>query len=107
LIKTPCQLYIGVDAGSCAGSDLDLAIESCFGLKFVYLDEEGGAIMKLCFCRFLLAAAVVVLAVFWWPAVWAKWVIVAAAAILAIMSLFYQTCCCRGMNKAEAGAEKT
>ena len=51
--------------------------------------------MKLCFCRFLLAAAVVVVAVFWWPALWARWVTIAGAALLAIMSLFYQTCCCR------------
>jgi len=63
--------------------------------------------MKLCFCRFLLAAAVVILALFGWPAAWAKWVIVGAAAILAIMSLFYQTCCCRSMKKTEGGAEKT
>ena len=62
--------------------------------------------MKLCFCRFLMAAAVIVLAVVWWPAAWAKWVIVALAAVLAIMSLFYQTCCCRSMKKTEAGAEK-
>jgi len=62
--------------------------------------------MKLCFCRFILSMAVVVLAVFFWPATWAKWVIVAAAAILAIMSLFYQTCCCRSLKKAEAGTEK-
>lgn len=51
--------------------------------------------MKLCFCRFLMAAAIVVLAIFWWPAVWAKWVILAAGAILAIMSLFYQKCFCQ------------
>ena len=63
--------------------------------------------MKICFCRFLLAAAVVVLAILWWPAIWAKWVIVAAAAILAIMSLFFQTCCCRSMKKTEAGTAKT
>jgi low affinity Fe/Cu permease len=85
----------------------DLAIESYFSIKLASLNEEGGEIMKLCFCRFLLTVAVVVLAIFWWPAMWAKWVIVAAAAILAIMSLFYQTCCCRSMKKAEAGAEKT
>jgi hypothetical protein len=47
------------------------------------------------------------LAIFGLPAAWAKWVIVAAAAILAIMSLFYQTCCCRTLKKAEAGPEKT
>jgi len=57
--------------------------------------------MKLCFCRFLLAAAIIVLAIFWWPLMWAKWVIVALGAILAIMSLFYQACCCRGEKKAE------
>ena len=56
--------------------------------------------MKLCFCRFILAAAVVVLAVVWWPLAWAKWAIVVAGAILAIMSLFYQICCCRGEKKA-------
>jgi hypothetical protein len=62
--------------------------------------------MKICFCRFLMAAAIVVLAIFWWPAVWAKWVIVALGAILAIMSLFYQACCCRGEKKVEEGAAK-
>jgi hypothetical protein len=46
------------------------------------------------------------MAIFWWPATWAKWVIIVAAAILAIMSLFYQTCCCRGMKKAEEGTAK-
>jgi len=59
--------------------------------------------MKLCFCRFILAAAVVVLAISSWPAVWAKWVIIIAAAILAIMSLFYQTCCCRSIRKTGSG----
>ncbi len=49
--------------------------------------------MKLCFCRFLLAAAIVVLAIVWGPTMWAKWVIVVAAALLAIMSLFYNVCC--------------
>lgn len=62
--------------------------------------------MKLCYCRFLLALAIVVLALFWWPIAWAKWVIIVAAAILAIMSLFYQTCCCRSLKKAETGAPK-
>jgi hypothetical protein len=90
----------------CTESYFDLAVESCFAIKFGG-NEEGGDIMKLCFCRFLLAAAVVILAIFWWPATWAKWVIVVAAAILAIMSLFYQTCCCRSMKKAEAGAQKS
>jgi hypothetical protein len=50
-------------------------------------------IMKLCICRFILAAAIVVIALIWGPTVWAKWVIVAAAALLAIMSLFYNVCC--------------
>jgi len=49
--------------------------------------------MKLCICRFILAAAIVVIALIWGPTVWAKWVIVAAAALLAIMSLFYNVCC--------------
>lgn len=62
--------------------------------------------MKLCFCRFFLAAAIVVLAIFFWPAAWAKWVIVALGAILAIMGLFYQACCCRSMKKAEEGTAK-
>ncbi len=62
--------------------------------------------MKLCFCRFLLAAAIVVLAIVWWPLAWAKWAIVAAGAVLAIMSLFYQTCCCRSLGKGEEGAKK-
>jgi hypothetical protein len=57
--------------------------------------------MKLCFCRFILAAGIAVLAIFWWPLTWAKWAIVAAGAILAVMSLFYQTCCCQGNKKAE------
>jgi len=56
--------------------------------------------MKLCFCRFILAAAILVLAIFFWPVAWAKWVIVVASALLAVMSLFYQTCCCRGEKKA-------
>jgi hypothetical protein len=62
--------------------------------------------MKICFCRFVLAAAIVVLAIFWWPAPWAKWVIVAAAAILAIMGLFYRTCCFWSKKKLEAAPEK-
>ena len=45
-------------------------------------------IMKLCFCRFLLALGIVVFAVFFLPESWAKMVIVNAGAILAIMSLF-------------------
>ncbi len=49
--------------------------------------------MKLCFCRFLLAAGIVVVALVWGPMMWAKWVIVAVAALLAIMSLFYNACC--------------
>ena len=84
---------------------------SCQGamliIKSARFNVVGGILMKLCFCRFLLAAAVVVLALVWWPATWAKWVIVAAAAILAIMSLFYQTCCCRSLKKVEASAPKS
>jgi len=57
--------------------------------------------MKLCFCRFILAAAIAVLAIFWWPLMWAKWAIVAAGAILAVMSLFYQACCCQSLKKTE------
>ncbi len=56
--------------------------------------------MKLCYCRFLMAAAIIVLAIFWWPAVWAKWIIIAAAGILAIMSLFYKSCFCADKKKA-------
>jgi len=56
--------------------------------------------MKLCFCRFLLAAAIIVLAIVWGPTVWAKWAIVAAAGILAVMSLFYTSCCCTDRKKA-------
>ncbi len=56
-------------------------------------------IMKLCFCRFLLALGIVVLTVFFWPESWAKWIIVVAAALLAIMSLFYKTCCCANLKK--------
>jgi membrane protein implicated in regulation of membrane protease activity len=55
--------------------------------------------MKLCFCRFLLAAAIVVIALIWLPALWAKWAIVIAAAILAIMSLFYNKCFCQDRKK--------
>ena len=51
--------------------------------------------MKICFCRFLLAAAIVVIALVWFPALWTKWVFVIAGALLAIMSLFYTKCCCR------------
>ena len=57
--------------------------------------NEGDGTMKLCFCRFLLAAAIVVIAIVWLPAVWAKWVIVIAAALLALMSLFYKKCFCQ------------
>ena len=57
--------------------------------------------MKLCFCRFILAAAIIVLAIIWGPALWAKWVIVAAAGILAVMSLFYDSCCCADRKKAK------
>lgn len=56
--------------------------------------------MKLCFCRFLMAAAIIVLAIVWWDAAWAKWVIVAAAGVLAIMSLFYKSCFCSDKKKA-------
>ncbi|MDH4219707.1 MAG: hypothetical protein OEY18_07870 [Candidatus Aminicenantes bacterium] len=56
--------------------------------------------MKLCFCRFLLAAAIVVLAIFFLPAAWAKWVIIIAGVLLAIMSLFYKTCFCRAKKEA-------
>ncbi len=55
--------------------------------------------MKLCFCRFLMAAAIIVLAIVWGDAAWAKWVIVAAAGVLAVMSLFYNSCCCTGKKK--------
>jgi len=51
--------------------------------------------MKLCFCRFILAAAILVLAIGWWPASWAKIVIIIASAILTLMSFFYNVCCCR------------
>ena len=58
--------------------------------------------MKLCFCRFLLAAAIVVMAIFFLGTAWAKWVIIIAGALLAIMSLFYKTCCCASkIKKAE------
>jgi len=88
-----------VESGILRRIEFCLAMETYLSIELGKLAEEGGKIMKLCFCRFLLAAAVVVLAIFWWPAAWAKWVIVVAAAILAIMSLFYQTCCCRSMKK--------
>jgi hypothetical protein len=56
--------------------------------------------MKLCFCRFLLAAAIVVIALVWLPAAWAKWAIVVAAAVLAVMSLFYKKCFCQDRKAA-------
>jgi len=56
--------------------------------------------MKLCFCRFLLAAAIVVIAVFFLDASWAKLVLIIAGALLAIMSLFYKKCFCAGKDKA-------
>ncbi len=56
--------------------------------------------MKLCFCRFLLAAAIVVLAIFFLPAAWAKWVIIIAGVLLPIMSLFYKTCFSRAKKEA-------
>jgi hypothetical protein len=59
-------------------------------------------IMKLCFCRFLLALGIVVLAVFFWSAPWAKIIIIIAGALLAIMSLFYNVCCCRMKKEAAA-----
>jgi len=61
--------------------------------------REGEVRMKLCFCRFLLAAAIVVIAIFFLGAAWAKWVIIAAGALLAIMSLFYDKCCCASKAK--------
>jgi hypothetical protein len=56
--------------------------------------------MKLCFCRFLLAAAIVVIAIFFLDASWAKLVLIIAGALLAIMSLFYKKCFCAGKEKA-------
>jgi VIT1/CCC1 family predicted Fe2+/Mn2+ transporter len=62
--------------------------------------------MKLCFCRFLLAAAIVVIAVFFLDQSWAKLVLIIAGALLAIMSLFYNKCCLAGKAKpAEKPAE--
>jgi VIT1/CCC1 family predicted Fe2+/Mn2+ transporter len=55
--------------------------------------------MKLCFCRFLLAAAIVVIAIFFLDASWAKLVLIIAGALLAIMSLFYKKCFCAGKEK--------
>jgi len=55
--------------------------------------------MKLCFCRFLLAAAIVVIAVFFLEASWAKLALIIAGALLALMSLFYNKCCCAGKGK--------
>jgi hypothetical protein len=60
--------------------------------------------MKLCFCRFLLAAAILVLALVWWPATWAKLGIIIASAVLVVMSFFYNVCCCR---KKKDACEKT
>jgi hypothetical protein len=59
-------------------------------------------IMKLCFCRFLLALGIIVLAIFFWSAPWAKIIIIIAGALLAIMSLFYNVCCCRMKKEAAA-----
>jgi hypothetical protein len=61
--------------------------------------REGEVRMKLCFCRFLLAAAIVVIAVFFLDQSWAKLVLIIAGALLAIMSLFYQKCLCAGKEK--------
>lgn len=60
--------------------------------------------MKICFCRFLLAAAIIVLAIFWWPQVWVQWVVIGLAVLLAITSLFYKTCCCAERLKAKEEA---
>jgi VIT1/CCC1 family predicted Fe2+/Mn2+ transporter len=56
--------------------------------------------MKLCFCRFLLAAAIVVIAVFFLDATWAKLALIIAGALLVLMSLFYKKCFCTGKDKA-------
>jgi VIT1/CCC1 family predicted Fe2+/Mn2+ transporter len=56
--------------------------------------------MKLCFCRFLLAAAIVVIAVFFLDATWAKLALIIAGALLVLMSLFYKKCFCAGKDKA-------
>jgi hypothetical protein len=55
--------------------------------------------MKLCFCRFLLAAAIVVIAVFFLDQSWAKLALIIAGALLAVMSLFYKKCFCAGKEK--------
>ena len=57
--------------------------------------------MKLCFCRFLMAAGILVLSIFFYAHGWAKLVIIILAALLTIMSFFYNTCCCR-KNKDES-----
>jgi hypothetical protein len=44
---------------------------------------------------------IVILAVFFWPEAWARWIVIIAAGLLAIMSLFYRTCCCANLKKAE------
>ena len=56
---------------------------------------KEGEIMKVCFCRTLLAIAIIVIALFFWTATWAKIAIIAGAGLLALTSLFYKTCCCR------------
>ena len=61
--------------------------------------------MKLCFCRFLLAAAIVVLAIFFWEASWAKIVIIIAAGLLSILSLFFNVCCWRMKKGAPVEAQ--
>ncbi len=55
--------------------------------------------MKLCYCRFLMAAVIIVLAIVWLDTSWAKWVIVASAGVLAIMSLFFKSCFCTDKKK--------
>ncbi|MDD3641960.1 MAG: hypothetical protein PHQ19_00630 [Candidatus Krumholzibacteria bacterium] len=60
--------------------------------------------MKLCFCRFILAAAILVLSLFFWPHTWAKVVIIIAALVLTIMSFFYNVCCCRRKKEESCGS---
>jgi chromate transport protein ChrA len=57
--------------------------------------------MKLCFCRFLLAAAILVIALFFWQASWAKIALIIAAGLLAFLSLFFNVCCCRMKKEAK------
>jgi hypothetical protein len=65
---------------------------------------KGVADMKLCFCRFMMAAGILVLSIFFYGLGWAKIVLIILAALLTIMSFFYNTCCCRKGKDESCGS---